>query len=285
MEPVRSAEPPIISGSATVSVVEREFGRRRGWRCLSAPRASCCFTRGDRRRELAGKLAARGGARTRRACRVERGEALFPGQRAPACRVRRRRAMRRGCPRGISNGGAVQPSFCRAGAISSAPSGEPWAFSVPPLFGAPKPIVVRQAISDGPVGFLRRFERRGDRRRIVAVDARRRPAGGFETLDLIDRVRQRGRPVDRNAVVVVEHDQLFQLQMAGERDRFLADAFHQVAVGDEHIGACDRRCRRRTAPRGGAPRSPCRRRWRAPGRAARWWFRRPAYGRVRDGRA
>ena len=28
---------------------------------------------------------------------------------------------------------------------------------------------------------------------------------------------------------------LLQLQMAGERDRFLADAFHQVAVGGEHI--------------------------------------------------
>ena len=29
---------------------------------------------------------------------------------------------------------------------------------------------------------------------------------------------------------------LLSLQMPGERDRFLADAFHQVAVGGEHIG-------------------------------------------------
>ena len=30
---------------------------------------------------------------------------------------------------------------------------------------------------------------------------------------------------------------LLSLQMAGERDRLLADAFHQVAVGGEHVGA------------------------------------------------
>jgi hypothetical protein len=35
---------------------------------------------------------------------------------------------------GISNGGAFQPSFSRAPAISSAPSGEPWLFSLPALF-------------------------------------------------------------------------------------------------------------------------------------------------------
>jgi hypothetical protein len=34
-------------------------------------------------------------------------------------------------------------------------------------------------------------------------------------------------------VVVPEHDQLVQLQMPGERDRLLADAFHQAAVAGE----------------------------------------------------
>ena len=29
---------------------------------------------------------------------------------------------------------------------------------------------------------------------------------------------------------------LLSLQVAGERDRLLADAFHQIAVGGEHIG-------------------------------------------------
>ena len=137
---------------------------------------------------------------------------------------------------GISNAGALQPSLSRAAAISSAPSGEPWLFSVPPLVGAPKPMVVRQAISDGRSDFLRRSDRRGDRRGIVAVDARRRPAGRLEALHLIDAVGERQRAVDRDAVVVEEHDELLQLQVPGERDRLLADAFHQVAVGGEHVG-------------------------------------------------
>jgi len=38
---------------------------------------------------------------------------------------------------GISNGGAVQPSFSRAPATSSLPSGEPCVAAVPALVGAP----------------------------------------------------------------------------------------------------------------------------------------------------
>ena len=108
------------------------------------------------------------------------------------------------------------------------------------LFGA---ALVRRAEADGgaagdqrwPVGFLCRLDRGGNRRGIVAVDAGRGPAGRLEALDLVDVIRQRGRSVDRNAVVVVEHDELAQLQMSAERDRLLADAFHQVAVGGQHI--------------------------------------------------
>ena len=96
-------------------------------------------------------------------------------------------------------------------------------------------MVVRQAISDGRSDFC------------AAAMAAAMAAGSwpsirvaaqpaeFEALDLIDRIRQRSRPVDRDVIVVVEHDELVQPQMAGERDRFLADAFHQVAVGGEHI--------------------------------------------------
>ena len=50
---------------------------------------------------------------------------------------------------GISNGAWVQPSFSRAPLISSAPSGEPCADALPALVGAPKPMVVLQAISTG----------------------------------------------------------------------------------------------------------------------------------------
>ena len=54
--------------------------------------------------------------------------------------------------------------------------------------------------------------------------------------DLIVGGRERGRAVDRDAVVVEQHDQPAEPEMAGQRDRFLADAFHQAAVAADHIG-------------------------------------------------
>ena len=70
---------------------------------------------------------------------------------------------------------------------------------------------------------------------------------------------------------------LLSLQMAGERDRFLADAFHQVAVGGEHIGVVIDDVARRTRPRAcrsasAMPTDVGER----PGRAGRWWSRRRA---------
>ena len=58
----------------------------------------------------------------------------------------------------------------------------------------------------------------------------------LETLHLIDAVGECERAVDRDAVVVEQYDELVELQVPGQRDRLLGDAFHQVAVGDEHIG-------------------------------------------------
>ena len=177
---------------------------------------------------------------------------------------------------GTWNGASLQPSFSRAPLISSAPSGEPWR-----LLGAG---LGRRAEADGglagdqrrPVGGFRLLDRRRDRLGIVAVDPRRGPAGGLEALDLIDRVRERQRAVDRDAVVVEQHDQLAELEVTGERDRLLADAFHQVAVGGEHVGGVVDDVLAEHAPPDGARRSPCRPRWRGPGRAGRWWSRRPA---------
>ncbi|MNV66264.1 hypothetical protein D3C71_1590090 [compost metagenome] len=53
---------------------------------------------------------------------------------------------------------------------------------------------------------------------------------------LVGRVGDRDRAVDRDVVVVPEDDQLVELEVAGKRDGFLADAFHEAAVTGEHIG-------------------------------------------------
>src|ERR1700733_355159 len=41
--------------------------------------------------------------------------------------------------------------------------------------------------------------------------------------------------VDRDPIVVPENDQLVELEMAGDADRLVAYAFHQVAVGGEDV--------------------------------------------------
>ena len=86
------------------------------------------------------------------------------------------------------------------------------------------------------VSSLSGLDRLENRLRVVAVDAQRPPAGGAEAHELVNRVGERGLAVDRYAVVVVKHDQLGEPEMAGDGDRFLADALHQVAVRGEHVG-------------------------------------------------
>ena len=149
----------------------------------------------------------------------------------------------------------------------------------------------RRAVADGglagdhgrAIGVLCFCDGRGNRAAIVAVDARRVPAAGLEALHLVGRVGERQRAVDRDAVVVEQHDQSVELEMPGERDGFVADAFHQVAVGGDDVGLVidDRR---RTPRPCGARRSPCRPHWRGPVRAGRWWSPRRACGRIPDGR-
>ena len=58
----------------------------------------------------------------------------------------------------------------------------------------------------------------------------------LEALDLVVGDGQAGRAVDRNLIVVEQHDQAAELEMAGERDRFVADALHQAAVARHAIG-------------------------------------------------
>ena len=64
----------------------------------------------------------------------------------------------------------------RAGDLGGAQSGAPCAAAVPALVGAPKAMVVRQAMSEGRSSLLRARERGGDGVGVVAVDAIRSPS-------------------------------------------------------------------------------------------------------------
>ncbi len=100
--------------------------------------------------------------------------ALAP--RAPASRQAARRSA------GISNGACGQFSAALVPASSSAPSGSPCALALPARVGAPKPITVLQAISVGLSEVCACLQSGEDGGRIVAVDARGRPAGGLRTV-------------------------------------------------------------------------------------------------------
>ena len=90
----------------------------------------------------------------------------------------------------------------------------------------------RRAVGDG----LRRRDGRVDGVDVVAVDA----ADHVPAVRLEASRRVVGEPagdvaVDRDAVVVVERDELAQPPRAGERARLVRDALHQAAVADEHV--------------------------------------------------
>src|SRR6202008_763320 len=52
---------------------------------------------------------------------------------------------------------------------------------------------------------------------------------------LIHAVGKRQCAIDRNSIVVEQDNQLVEFEMARERDGFLTDAFHQVAVRSNDI--------------------------------------------------
>jgi hypothetical protein len=80
-----------------------------------------------------------GSSAANRACQTRRAA-------APRCPAVRHAARMRS---GTTKGGSDQPRRWRAAATSSAPSGAPCVSLLPCLLGAPNPITVRQAISDG----------------------------------------------------------------------------------------------------------------------------------------
>ena len=109
---------------------------------------------------------------------------------------------------------------------------------MPARVGAPLPIVVLQQISVGlPVLARAVGDRRVDGVDVVAVDSGDDvPAVGLEALRRVVDEPGRDRAVDRDAVVVVDRDQLVELPGAGERAGLVADPFHQAAVAEEHVG-------------------------------------------------
>ena len=69
------------------------------------------------------------------------------------------------------------------------------------------------------------------------------PTRRLEALRDVFAERQTGRAVDRDLVVVVQVDEVAEAEMTGERRRFVRDAFHQVAIGDDAVNDVAARAR------------------------------------------
>ena len=81
-----------------------------------------------------------------------------------------------------------------------------------------------------------RRDGQSDRLLVVTIDLGHVPAGSQEPRGLIHGGGKFGPAVDGDAIVVEEQNQLAELQMAGEIDGLVADAFHQAAVASQDIG-------------------------------------------------
>ena len=141
----------------------------------------------------------------------------------------------------------------------------------------------------GPaLGLLKDPERVLDAIDVVGVaDAQHVPPVGQEAGRDVLGERQVGAPLDGDVVVVEDPTEVIQAQVAGERCRLGADAFHQAAVAADRVRCCSRRprspggCNDRQAI---VRRSPCRRWSRCPARAGRWWSPHPKPCGIRDAR-
>src|SRR5476651_429907 len=148
LEPVRSAEPPIISGNAGIRLSSANSHAVRVAMSFGVAASDCFTARTASAKAGFGRspfIRRSNSARLPASSAVRR---LFqsvcaPFERSPALRQADRVSA------GISNGAWVQPSVERAPLISSAPKGEPCDDALPALLGAPKPMVVLQAIITG----------------------------------------------------------------------------------------------------------------------------------------
>ncbi len=81
------------------------------------------------------------------------------------------------------------------------------------------------------------FKSLGDRLAIMAIHAFHRPVQGPETRQGVVGDGERGRPVDRDAVVVEQHDQAVEREVTGQRGGLVADSLHQAAIAGNDPGA------------------------------------------------
>ena len=109
-----------------------------------------------------------------------------------------------------------------------------------------RPLLRRAAVADHgpnpdearPRGLgARRIEGAPHRSEVVAIalDRLHEPAVRLVPLRHVFRERQRGRPVDRDAVVVVQDDEVRQTEVPRQRTRLGRDAFFEAAVAGDDI--------------------------------------------------
>ncbi len=104
-------------------------------------------------------------------------------------------------------------------------------------------LVGRAEADHGPAGdqgrpriLLGGLDRSRNCRRIMAIHAHGMPVIGLEALDHIVRAGEVGRAVDRDAIVVEQHDQPAKLQVACQGAGLVADALHQAAIAGDRVG-------------------------------------------------
>ena len=191
LEPVRSADPPIRLGCAGASL-SSSFCDEMRVACAAPPSLAACLERFD----------GGGDARRDRAADVRARTALSsPGRAGEARPTRGRARRRRGSPPRPRPCGCCR-GFRRAHGSSRRSRGRPRSHPcrAPRHATACGPGFGRRAKSDRRLAGDQRpacrplcaaCERGGDRFRVMAVDARGRPAGGLEARQLIDRIRER----------------------------------------------------------------------------------------------
>ena len=69
----------------------------------------------------------------------------------------------------------------------------------------------------------------------MSVNFNRVPADSLKTFNLVGRVGFVNGSVNGDIVIIPENNQLVQPQVAGKRNGFLGNAFHQTAVAVDDI--------------------------------------------------